>query len=70
MIKSLAACLSTDDYRIGQRVQAHPATDIWMCGARYGTVVKVGRKVVHVQMDHASLKRPLRFSPDNLLAAD
>jgi hypothetical protein len=39
------------DYREGQRVQLAPHLDLWMCGARYGTVVKVGRLYVHVLID-------------------
>lgn len=33
------------------RVALHPATDLWMMGARYGTVVCVGRKYVQVRLD-------------------
>lgn len=34
------------------RVQLHPGTDLWMRGARFGTVVKVGRnKRVQVLLD-------------------
>jgi hypothetical protein len=46
----------------GQRVEFHPATDLWMRGARYGTVRKAGRKRVHVEVDR--LGRVLRVSPD------
>lgn len=41
----------------GTRVELHPATDAWMRGDRYGTVVGVGRKYVHVRMDRSSLVR-------------
>ena len=27
------------DYAVGDRVEIHPGTDLWMRGARYGTVV-------------------------------
>jgi hypothetical protein len=37
--------------RLGDRVQLHPATDLWMRGAKYGTVVKFGRKYLHIQLD-------------------
>lgn len=50
---------------IGTWVEAHPATDAWMMGDRYGEIVKVGRKFVHVRMDRSG--RTLRFSPHNLL---
>lgn len=26
-------------YEVGDRVELHPATDLWMRGAKYGTVV-------------------------------
>lgn len=32
------------DYRIGARVELHPATDAWMSGDRFGTVVSVSRR--------------------------
>lgn len=38
---------------IGQRVQAHPNTDAWMRGDRFGTVERVGRAYVHVRMDRS-----------------
>lgn len=52
---------------IGKRVQAHPAIGVWMMGDRYGEVVKVGRKYIHVRMDRSG--RTLRFIPANLLEA-
>lgn len=32
------------DYRIGRRVELHPATDRWMRGDRYGTIVGVSKR--------------------------
>ena len=49
------------DYAPGVRVEAHPATDTWMRGDRYGTVESVGRKWVHVRMDRSG--RVVRFAP-------
>lgn len=46
------------------RVQAHPATDAWMSGDRYGTVSKVGRELVHVRMDRSGRTR--KFRPDDV----
>ena len=51
-------------YRIGDRVQIHPATDAWMRGDRYGEIVKVGRTLVHVKMDRSG--RTLRLHPQNV----
>jgi hypothetical protein len=39
------------DFKVGQRVELHPATDLWMRGARFATVIKVGTKRVHVRLD-------------------
>lgn len=39
------------DFKPGQRVQLHPATDLWMRGDKFGTVSSVGRKFVRVRMD-------------------
>ena len=36
---------------IGNRVQISPAYDAWMRGDRYGEVVKVTDKTVHVKLD-------------------
>jgi hypothetical protein len=63
----------------GQRVELHPATDDWMRGDRYGTVVGYGRKREYVNSftkEHVMV-RPIRvkldksgkvkrFHPDNL----
>lgn len=41
-------------YDIGDRVELHPGTDLWMRGARYGTVVRVSATPadrVHVELD-------------------
>jgi hypothetical protein len=48
-------------FRAGMRVELHPATDAWMSGDRYGDVVKVGRKLVHVKMDRSG--RILKVHP-------
>lgn len=52
-------------FRIGERVQAHPATDTWMRGDRFGTVITVGRKWITVLMDRSG--RKIRFATDLLL---
>lgn len=39
------------EFFVGDRVQLHPATDLWMRGARYGTVTKVTKTHVHVKVD-------------------
>lgn len=32
--------MSADTFKPGDRVQLHPATDLWMRGARYATVIE------------------------------
>ena len=36
---------------VGGRARLHPASDWFMRGVRYATIVKVGRKYVHLQID-------------------
>jgi hypothetical protein len=50
----------------GQRVQLHPATDRWMRGDRYGTVIHVGRKLVHVKLDVS--QQVAKLHPSNILS--
>lgn len=51
-------------FGIGKRVFIHPACDCWMQGDRFGTVVKITRKSIHVKCDRSGKVR--RFSPDLL----
>jgi len=39
------------EFKVGDRVEHHPASDLWMRGARYGTVTRVGKALVWVQND-------------------
>lgn len=53
-------------FRVGQRVQAHPATDAWMMGDRYGVILKAQQNgVMRVRMDKSHKVR--RFRPADLL---
>lgn len=41
-------------YAVGDRIEIHPATDLWMRGARFGVVVGcslTNKDRVHVRMD-------------------
>lgn len=43
-------------YAVGDRVELHPATDLWMMGTRFGEVVGTSltsKDRVHVRLDHA-----------------
>ena len=57
--------MSEDTRMVGDRVQMHPATDGWMSGDRYGVVVKVTARYVHVRMDRSGRVR--RVHPANVL---
>lgn len=59
--------ISTAQYR----VELSPALDLWMRGARFGTVQreyanKHGKRVCVVKMDHPQVKRPVRILSDYL----
>jgi hypothetical protein len=43
----------TSSFTLGDRVELHPGMDLWMRGARYGTVTKVTSRSVHVNLDRA-----------------
>ena len=59
-------------FKIGDRVQLHPATDDWMRGDRYGDVVNVRRNLrtgallaVTVKLDKSGKRR--RFAGERVL---
>jgi hypothetical protein len=54
--------------KIGDRVESHPATDAWIFGDRYGTVVKITRTRAHVRMDRSG--KVLRFTYENVLTVN
>lgn len=56
-----------EDFTVGARVQLHPATDLWMRGARFGEIVKVGRKWLHVKVDRTG--KVVKLSPSNVITA-
>ena len=51
----------------GDRIQTHPATNAWMRGDRFGTVVKVGTKKVQVLMDRSGRKIIFSFANVELI---
>lgn len=59
-------------YNVGDRVELHPATDLWMRGARYGVVVRMSltpKDRVHVRLD-ALPKRTFAGSEDTFRRVD
>lgn len=57
--------LLLEQFTVGDRVELHPATDRWMRGDRFGTVVKLGRRYVHVALDRSGDTR--QFSPESVV---
>lgn len=53
-----------NQFRVGDRVQLHPATDAWMAGDCYGNVVRIGRINLHVRMDRSGKVR--KVAPCNI----
>ena len=54
-------------YAIGDRVEIHPGTDLWMRGVRYGAVVGgslTPNDRVHVRMDKFPGGQPVAGSED------
>ena len=51
-------------YHVGDRIELHPATDRWMSGDRYGAIVKVTRKLVHILLDKSG--RTAKMHPSNI----
>lgn len=45
-------------YTVGMRVELSPACDLWMRGAKFGTIAKLGADwSVYVRMDHPSVRK-------------
>jgi hypothetical protein len=66
-----ATTISTAQYR----VEIHPGTDLWMRGARTGTVIreyrgKNSKNMVAVRMDHPQVKRLVRCLADDVKILD
>ena len=55
---------SVNDFHVGDRVELHPATDLWMRGARFGSVAKLGRKYLTIELD--LLARTVKVAPGNI----
>lgn len=57
--------LLLEQFKPGDRVELHPATDRWMRGDRFGTVVKLGRMYVHIEMDRSG--QTIKAAPENVV---
>lgn len=48
-------------FRKGTRVELHPALDLWMRGARYGTVTRIGKRgAIYVKLDNLAREHSFR----------
>lgn len=60
-----------DEMVRGRRVELHPGTDLWMMGARYGTVVGVatieGKEMLRVQLDRLGRGRPRLLAWEDIM---
>lgn len=57
--------MELNEIKKGDRIELHPATDLWMRGARYGDVTSIGRGKVSVKLDR--IAHVLRVLPANIL---
>jgi hypothetical protein len=64
---------TTKDERVGKRVEIAPHYDLWMRGARFGTVARVypgdsvsSRERLGVRMDHPQVKRLTTIFADDV----
>ena len=48
---------------IGRRVQTQPPSAAWMSGDRFGEIVNIGWKFVHVRMERSGLVRKFLIYP-------
>jgi hypothetical protein len=44
-------------FQVEDRVELHPACDLWMRGARYGTVKRMEFGFIWVEMDHQQVHK-------------
>jgi hypothetical protein len=54
---------------VGSRVELHPGMDLWMRGARYGTITRVRSGMPCVRMDNSSVRKLVCVVPDRLKKA-
>jgi hypothetical protein len=55
---------------VGDRIEMHPASDLWMRGARFGSVVDVGRTTATVQLDKFKVGKFHKVHGHNLLVIE
>jgi hypothetical protein len=53
-----------ENYKIGDRVELHPATDLWMRGERYGEITGIGTKYARIKLDKS--EKTVSITPRNV----
>lgn len=60
----------TNIINIGSRIELAPHCDLWMRGAKYGTVTRItgtdDAARVHVRMDNPRVRKIQRLAPDQI----
>jgi hypothetical protein len=56
------------DTFVGVRIELHPGCDLWMRGARFGTITGFGGSYATVRMDHPQVKKLQRIPIERLSA--
>lgn len=56
-----------ENITIDCRVELHPVYDLWMQGARFGTVKKIEDGIATVKMDHPQVKQQGKFPIEDLI---
>lgn len=56
------------EIKVGDRIEAHPATDLWMRGARFGTVKEIHAGIAIASMDKT--KGPCAFTGEFMRKVD
>lgn len=51
---------------VGSRVELHPGMDLWMRGAKYGTITMSRKGKPCVRMDHKGVRKLVCVIPDNI----
>lgn len=55
---------STDQqFTVGDRVELSPGCDLWVRGAKYGTVTAIRKGLIMVRMDHKQVRKLIRTTP-------
>ena len=55
-------------FNVGDRIELKPHLNRWMMGDRFGTVVSIGRRYLHVEMDVSG--KTINAVPENVRKTD